>query len=33
MNAITTPDTLGDVRRYYGEVLKSSTERKTGACC
>jgi arsenite methyltransferase len=24
---------LDDVRRYYGEVLKSSSDLKTGACC
>ncbi len=30
MNAI---DTLASVRRYYGEVLKSSQDLKTGACC
>lgn len=25
--------TLDDVRRYYGETLKSSADLKTGACC
>lgn len=25
--------TLDDVRRYYGEVLSSSSDLKTGACC
>lgn len=25
--------TLDDVRRYYGETLKSSSDLKTGACC
>ena len=24
---------LADVRRYYGQVLRSSTDLKTGACC
>ncbi|MCB1614013.1 MAG: methyltransferase domain-containing protein, partial [Xanthomonadales bacterium] len=24
---------LDDVRRYYGEVLQSSSDLKTGACC
>lgn len=26
-------DTLSSVRRYYGQVLKSSQDLKTGACC
>jgi arsenite methyltransferase len=26
-------DTLSSVRRYYGEVLKTSRDLKTGACC
>lgn len=33
MNTIAKPDTLEDVRRYYGEVLQSSDDLKTGACC
>ncbi|MCA1798247.1 MAG: methyltransferase domain-containing protein [Xanthomonadaceae bacterium] len=33
MNAIPEPSTLDDVRRYYGEVLQSSADLKTGACC
>jgi arsenite methyltransferase len=24
---------LADIRRYYGEVLQSSNDLKTGACC
>lgn len=28
-----TTDTHLDVRRYYGEVLQSSQDLKTGACC
>jgi len=31
MNAPT--DTLASVRRYYGQVLQSSRDLKTGACC
>jgi SAM-dependent methyltransferase len=27
------PDTLAEVRRYYGQVLKSQGDLKTGACC
>ena len=30
INLMTTHD---DVRRYYGEVLQSSSDLKTGACC
>lgn len=31
---MTTPSTtFDDVRRYYGEVLQSSRDLKTGACC
>ena len=30
MNA---PDTLASIRHYYGQVLKSSQDLKTGACC
>ncbi len=26
-------DTLADVRRYYGEVLRATTDLKTSACC
>lgn len=26
-------DTLADVRHYYGQVLKSQSDLKTGACC
>lgn len=33
MNAIPASDALEQVRRYYGEVLKSSNDLKTGACC
>lgn len=33
MNSVAKPDTLEDVRRYYGEVLQSSGDLKTGACC
>jgi arsenite methyltransferase len=33
MNAIRASDVLEQVRRYYGEVLKSSGDLKTGACC
>ena len=29
----STADTLASVRRYYGEVLKSSQDLRTGACC
>lgn len=30
---MSTQQSLDDVRRYYGEVLKSSSDLKTGACC
>jgi len=33
MNAIPETDALAQVRHYYGEVLKSSSDLKTGACC
>jgi arsenite methyltransferase len=33
MNAIPESDALEQARRYYGEVLKSSGDLKTGACC
>lgn len=33
MNAIPEVDTLEQVRRYYGEVLNSTDDLKTGACC
>jgi arsenite methyltransferase len=33
MNAIPERDALEQVRRYYGEVLRSSGDLKTGACC
>jgi arsenite methyltransferase len=33
MNAISESEALEQVRRYYGEVLKSSRDLKTGACC
>ena len=28
-----TRDTLADVRRYYGEVLRTTSDLKTSACC
>lgn len=33
MNATVKPDALEDIRLYYGEVLQSSGDLKTGACC
>lgn len=30
---MNTTSTLDDVRRYYGDVLQSSKDLKTGACC
>lgn len=30
---MNTASTLDDVRRYYGEVLQSGKDLKTGACC
>ena len=30
---MSTQQTLDDVRHYYGKVLKSSSDLKTGACC
>ncbi len=33
MNAILESAALKQVRHYYGEVLKSSRDLKTGACC
>ncbi|MEO6103708.1 MAG: methyltransferase domain-containing protein [Pseudoxanthomonas sp.] len=30
---MNTQQTIDDVRRYYGEVLSSSSDLKTGACC
>lgn len=33
MNANLKQATLDSVRQYYGEVLKSSDDLKTGACC
>lgn len=33
MNTTTEQKTLDDVRHYYGEVLASSSDLKTGACC
>jgi arsenite methyltransferase len=33
MNAIPQSDALEQVRRYYGETLKSGSDLKTGACC
>jgi SAM-dependent methyltransferase len=31
--SFATADTLADVRRYYGEVLRTSADLKTSACC
>ncbi len=33
MNSVAIPTTYDDVRMYYGEVLQSSSDLKTGACC
>ncbi|MFU8896651.1 MAG: methyltransferase domain-containing protein [Gammaproteobacteria bacterium] len=33
MDALNETDALQQVRRYYGEILASSTDLKTGACC
>jgi hypothetical protein len=33
MNANLKHEALESVRRYYGEVLTSSNDLKTGACC
>lgn len=33
MDSLERSTTLDDVRRYYGEVLSSSNDLKTGACC
>lgn len=30
---MSNQQTLADIRRYYGEVLQSSNDLKTGACC
>ena len=30
---MNSPDTLESVRQYYGEVLTSSRDLKTSACC
>ncbi len=33
MTDLPNPNALDDVRRYYGKVLSSSSDLKTGACC
>lgn len=33
MSATAEADALAEIRRYYGEVLQSSGDLKTGACC
>lgn len=30
---MSDPQAIADIRRYYGEVLKTSSDLKTGACC